>query len=265
MAEPGWSDIAATDALLNEALQRAGYRQTVQTLAVPIIFQALAAGQLDVFLGNWMPAQHYFADPLIASHKIEQVSANLSGARFTLAVPDYVAAAGVHDIADLSHFADRFARRIYGIAPGAPGNENLLRMIGSGHEGLQGWRLVESSEFGMRSQVQREVARHDWIVFLAWEPNPMNTQFSLVYLSGGAGFMGPSYGSSTVYTVTRHGLSQQCPVLARLLKQVSFDTGIETEMMTAMTEQHQNGPDAARAALARHPKLLQDWLGSVVP
>jgi glycine betaine/proline transport system substrate-binding protein len=263
VAEPGWSDIAATDALLSETLHRAGYTAKIETLAVPIIFQALARGRLDVFLGNWMPAQQHFADTLLAAHRIDRIVANLAHARFTLAVPAYVAAAGVHDIADLGRFADRFDRRIYGIDPGSPGNESLRRMIETGNYGLKDWRLVESSEFGMRAQMQREVARHAWIVFLAWEPNPMNTQVSLVYLSGGQGFIGPDYGSSTVYTVTRHGLSQECPVLAQLLHNVSFDTNVETEMMEAMTERHEPGPDAARAALARHPELARRWLADI--
>ena len=265
MAEPGWSDIAATDALLGEALRQAGYRPKVQTLAVPIIFQALAAGKLDVFLGNWMPAQSHFVDAPVSAHRIDRIATNLSAARFTLAVPSYVASAGVRDIAGLSRFADRFGRRIYGINPGAPGDESLLRMIASGENDLRGWRLVESSEFGMRSQVRREVARQSWIVFLAWEPNPMNSEVSLVYLSGGARFMGPNYGSNTVYTVTRHGLDHDCPILARLLRQVSFDTAIESEMMAAMTEGHHSGPDAARAALQLHPEFLQRWLKGIPP
>lgn len=57
MADPGWSDIAATNAITGFLLDGMGYKAKVDTLAVPITFGGLKDGQVDVFLGNWMPAQ----------------------------------------------------------------------------------------------------------------------------------------------------------------------------------------------------------------
>ncbi len=48
-----------------------------------------------MFLGNWMPAQEPVISKFTADGAIKVVGANLPAARFTLAVPDYVAAAGV--------------------------------------------------------------------------------------------------------------------------------------------------------------------------
>ena len=41
--------------------------------------------------------------------------------------------------------------------------------------------MIESSEAGMLSQVKRAVKRKNWIVFLGWEPHPMNTRFEISY------------------------------------------------------------------------------------
>ena len=41
------------------------------------------------------------------------------------------------------------------------------------------------------------------VVFLGWEPHPMNANFSLKYLTGGEEFFGPNGG--VVNTVTRKG------------------------------------------------------------
>jgi len=49
------------------------------------------------------------------------VRANLKGAKYTLAVPAYVAQAGVRDFNDLRSFSDRFNHKIFGIEPGNNG------------------------------------------------------------------------------------------------------------------------------------------------
>ncbi len=64
MSDPGWADITSTNAMLGLVLDGLGYKQKVDTLAVPVTFEALKNGQLDVFLGNWMPAQDRFVKPL---------------------------------------------------------------------------------------------------------------------------------------------------------------------------------------------------------
>ena len=73
------------------------------------------------------------------------------------------------------------------------------------------FELVESSEQGMLAQVARATRGEDPIVFLGWEPHPMNANFELTYLSGGDDVFGPNYGGATVYTNVRAGLLQECP------------------------------------------------------
>src|SRR4051794_30909900 len=97
MSDPGWTDITSTNAVLGVLLSGLGYTQNVDTLAVPVTFESLKNGQLDAFLGNWMPAQTRFVEPLVKDKAIEVVGKNLDQIRFTLAVPKAVADAGVRD------------------------------------------------------------------------------------------------------------------------------------------------------------------------
>lgn len=214
MAGPGWTDIDATNAVAGVILKALGYRQNVSNLSVPITYQGLKKGQIDVFLGNWMPAQGPLVKPFADEHAIDVLHANLSGAKFTLAVPDYVADAGVRTFADLAKHADQFGRRIYGIEPGAPANQNIKKMIADNAFGLGNWSIVESSETGMLTQVERAGRDRKWIVFLAWEPHLMNTKFHLRYLALGDAYFGPNYGGATVNTVTRAGFTGECANLA---------------------------------------------------
>lgn len=263
MADPGWTDIDATNAMAGVVLKALGYRQTVQNLSVPITYEGLRKGQIDVFLGNWMPAQVPLVKPFVDAHAFDVVKANLTGAKFTLAVPDYVAAAGVHSFADLARNASRFGGRIYGIEPGAPANQNIKKMIADKAFGLGDWKIVESSETGMLTQVSRAVRDKQWIVFLAWEPHLMNTEFHLTYLSGGDTYFGPDYGGATVNTVARSGFTAECSNLGRLFKQMTFDVTIENQMIARVLRDKASLEAAARQALSAHPEMLEKWLDGV--
>ena len=164
---------------------------------------------------------------------------------------------------DLAAHADKFGRTIYGIEPGAPANQNIQRMIDAGEFGLGDWTLTESSEQAMLSQVDRAGRRDEWIVFLAWEPHPMNTKYDLTYLSGGDAYFGPNYGSTTVNTVTRHGYVDECPNVGRLLRQTAFTVDMENEIMAAILDQGMDGKEAAAEWLRAHPEVLDGWLEGV--
>ena len=167
LSDPGWSDITSTNALASVVLEGLGYTADVKTLSVPIGYQALANKEIDVFLGNWMPAQTAFRKDLDEKGAADELGRNLEGAKFTLAVPSYVADEGVKDVKDLAAHADKFGSRIYGIEAGAPANENIQKMIADPAFGLSGWELTASSEQGMLSQVSRAERRKQWVAFLA--------------------------------------------------------------------------------------------------
>ncbi|WP_336598230.1 choline ABC transporter substrate-binding protein [Paraburkholderia bengalensis] len=263
MADPGWTDIDATNAVTGVLLKALGYQQNVSNLSVPITYQGLKKGQIDVFLGNWMPAQGPLVKPFVDEHSIDVLHANLTNAKFTLAVPDYVAAAGIHTFADLAKHADQFNDRIYGIEPGAPANQNIKKMIADKAFGLGDWKIVESSETGMLTQVERAVRDKQWIVFLAWEPHLMNTKFHLTYLSGGDAYFGPNYGGATVNTVTRPGFAGQCTNLAKLFQQLTFNVDLENQIIANVLQNKMDINAAAQNALKGNPALLNAWLKGV--
>ena len=80
MAAPGWTDIDATNAVAGVLLQALGYRQSVANLSVPITYEGLKKGQVDVFLGNWMPAQAPLVKPFVEGRAIDVLHANLTNA-----------------------------------------------------------------------------------------------------------------------------------------------------------------------------------------
>jgi glycine betaine/proline transport system substrate-binding protein len=264
LSDPGWTDITSTNSIAATLLEALGYAPEVETLSVPIGYQAMKDGQIDVFLGNWMPAQQPFRDDLDAAKAAEVLVQNLEGAKFTLAVPTAQASElGVADFKDLAAHADAFDSKIYGIETGAPANQNLQKMIDAGDFGLGDWTLVESGEQAMLAQVTRAGKSGDAIVFLAWAPHPMNTAHELTYLSGGDAYFGPDYGGAQVFTLARTGWAAECPNAAQFFRNLVFTVDIENEMMGRILDDGESGPDAAEAWLKEHPDALGPWLEGV--
>jgi glycine betaine/proline transport system substrate-binding protein len=133
---------------MSEILKGIGYKPSAQVLSVPVTYSSLKAKKIDVLLGNWMPSMEAEIKPYAADGSVETLGANLEGAKYTLAVPDYVAEAGVKTFADLAKNADKFSKKIYGIEPGNDGNRLILDMIKKNAFGLGGFKIVESSEAG---------------------------------------------------------------------------------------------------------------------
>lgn len=262
-ADVGWTDITATTALTSHVLKGMRYEPENQMLSVPVTYRGLANGDIDVFLGNWMPTMEGDIKAYREAGTVETVRANLTGAKYTLAVPQYVYDAGVTNSSDIAENGDKFNGRLYGIEPGNDGNRLIQDMIEQNAFGLEDFRLVESSEAGMLSQVGRAVKRDNWIVFLGWEPHPMNSNFDLAYLEGGDDFFGPDLGGATIYTNVREGYVDECPNVGQLLKNLEFTLEAENEVMALILNDNMEPAAAAKQWLGNNPEVLDKWLDGV--
>ena len=262
-ADVGWTDITATTAATSVVLEGLGYEPEAEVLSVPVTYASLKNGDIDVFLGNWMPTMEGDIAKYREEGSVEVLGANLEGAKYTLAVPKYTADAGLKDFADIAKFKDKLDAKIYGIEPGNDGNRLILDMIAQDAFGLKGFEVVESSEQGMLAQVDRAVKRQEDIVFLGWAPHPMNNNFELVYLSGGDDVFGPDYGGATVYTNVRKGYTGECPNLGKLLANLKFSLPMEGAIMGAILNDGKDPEDAATEWLKANPDVLDGWLAGV--
>ena len=262
-SDVGWTDITATTATTAAILKGLGYTPHVDLLSVPVTYAALKSKQVDVFLGNWMPTMEADRKPYVDDKSIDVVGANLNGAKYTLAVPDYLYDQGLKSFKDIAKFKDKLAGKIYGIEAGNDGNRLILDMIKTDKFDLKGWEVVESSEQGMLSQVDRATKRHEPIVFLGWEPHPMNTKFKIDYLSDGDDAFGPNFGGATVYTNVRAGLDAQCPNVGKLINNLKFTLTMENQIMGSILFDSEQPDKAATDWLKANPGILDTWLDGV--
>ena len=176
-ADVGWSDIAATTGMASVVLEGLGYKPTVTIASIPIAFAGMKKKQIDVFLGYWNPSMTPQIEPFVKAGDIKVLDTpNLVGAKYTLAVPTYLFDKGLKTFADIAKFEKDLGGKIYGIEPGNDGNALIAGMIKDNKFGLKTFKMVESSEAGMLIEAQRAIKANKAIVFLGWEPHPMNVQ-----------------------------------------------------------------------------------------
>ena len=262
-SDVGWTDITATTAAASVILDALGYETETKILSVPVTYTSMAAGDIDVFLGNWMPTMEADIAPYREEGTVDTVRANLEGAKYTLAVNKAAADLGITNFEAISANADALDGKIYGIEPGNDGNRLIQSMIDDDAFGLKDFEVVESSEQGMLAQVARASRKDEPVVFLGWEPHPMNANFDLTYLEGGDDFFGPDLGGATVYTNTRAGFAKECPNLGKLLNNMEFSLAMENEIMGKILDDGMDPEEAAADWIKANPQVLDTWLAGV--
>ena len=136
-------------------------------------------------------------------------------------------------------------------------------MISNDTFGLKDFEVVESSEAGMLSQVTRAAGSKEHVVFLGWEPHPMNANIEMAYLAGGDDVFGANYGGATVHTNVRAGYADECPNLGKLFSNMVFSLQMENEIMGSILNDGAAPDDAATAWLKANPDAVGPWLEGV--
>src|SRR5690606_26392031 len=93
--------------------------------------------------------------------------------------------------------------KIDGIDPGA-GMMAVSREVLATY-GLDGYELVEGSEFAMLTELSRALKREGWICVLAWSPHWIFAAYDLKYLEDPKGL----WQKDDVRVLTRRGLAER--------------------------------------------------------
>ena len=266
IASVGWTGVTIKTELAVAILNSLGYEAQNLTMAVPITYMALSKGDVDVFLGNWMPSMANIADTYFKDGSVVQYKANMPGAKYTLAVPTGCIKKGLKDFKDIVKFGDELEWKIYGIEAGNDGNMIIQNMIDKDMFGLKKFTLVASSEMAMLAQVKSYSIQKKPIVFLGWAPHSMNERIDMSYLTGSTPeTFGGDDGTATVWTNTRNGFEKDMPNVAVFFKNMTFPVSMVNQIMTTLYTQTGLSPvQAGLAWLKQHPDIYQRWLENVV-
>jgi len=241
LSDIGWTDVTSTTATASLLLKKLGYETDIKVLSLPVTYTSMKNKDIDVFLGNWMQSQKADIQPYLDDKSVESYGPNL----------------------DIAAHKDDLDGKIYGIEPGNDGNRHVIDMIDKDTFGMKAMELVESSEQGMLAQVARAEKEGKPIVFLGWEPHPMNTNFKMTYLSGGDDTFGPNFGGAEVYTNVRAGYLGECPNVGTLVKNLKFSLKMENEIMNKILNEGEDPEKAAGEWLKANPSAVEPWLAGV--
>ncbi len=262
-SDVGWTDITATTATASVVLKALGYEPATTVLSVPVTYQSLKNKDIDVFLGNWMPTQENDVRPFLDDKSVESYGPNLEGAKYTLATNAKGAELGIKDFKDIAAHKDELEGKIYGIEPGNDGNRLILDMIEKDTFGLKGFEVVESSEQGMLAQVARAEKDGTPVIFLGWEPHPMNANYKMSYLTGGDDIFGPNFGGANVFTNIRAGYTTECPNVGKFITNLKFSLPMENEIMGKILNDGKDPEVAATEWLKANGSAVEPWLAGV--
>ncbi|MGE4520269.1 MAG: ABC transporter substrate-binding protein [Desulfobacteraceae bacterium] len=260
-----WTGVTVKTELGVAALKSLGYDASNTMVSVPIAYKALETGDGDVFLGYWYPSMTNIATKYFDRGTVENFVVNMPGAKYTLAVPSYVAEGGLKDFADIAKYKDKLDGKIYGIEEGNDGNLVIQTMIEKNMFNLGDFELIPSSEAGMLSQVKSFAKDKEWIVFLGWSPHYMNEIIDMTYLTGSTPeTFGANDGTATVYTNIRKGFDKEQPNVAVFLKNYKFPIPMMNQIMDMLNKDQNLTPrEAGLDWIKDHPEVYRPWFKGV--
>lgn len=257
---PSWPGERVKAAVADQILDAIGYHAKATNVSWTIALKSVALGQLDADMALWRPTQNSTLNPMLASGKVSLVTTNIKDARYDLVVPDYVWNAGVHSIADLHKYADKFNNNIYGIEAGNDGNTLVIDAIKNNTYQLGDFKLVSSSTAGMLSQVKNAIRQHKWVVFLGWKPHWMNIIYDIKYLNDPQKMWGDA---SSVNTVVNPSYAKSHPNAVRFLKQMVIPADVQSLWIKAYGYEKKPFDDVAEHWIKHNPELIKQWLAGV--
>lgn len=265
-----WDEVEATAALWAFLLEAEGFEtelrqidttspggivRTGEVTVVEGVYAQLAAGDLDIWTGAWLPQTHA---PQLVEHggDVEVVGTWYEGARLTWAVP---ASSDLVSIVDLAGRGETLGGEIVGIEPGSGhvriSRDDVLPAYGLDDE----YTLTTGSSREMLAALDEAVALDRPLVVTLWEPHPAYGRYDLRNLEDPLGALGDD---ERIEVVVREGFAVDHPDIARWLASFSLAEAQLVSLQVAL-EDAPTGEERQAIAewVADHSDLVDRWIG----
>ena len=260
---PSWPGITVKTAIAEQLLNPLGYETSVQEIGLQVIYQGIESGDIDVFLGAWLPAQREMFNPRKESGVLIDVANNVDGAQMTLAVPEYLFDDGLQSFADLDDYRDQLDGEIHGFGAGSAASEILNNAIDNDTWGLGDWQLVDTSEVAMLSAARNAISREEPIVWVGWTPHWMNLELPMRYLEDPEDLFGENNGESDVLTLLRSDYAEANPNVVAFFEQFTFSAEEQSWMIQAFGQEERDLAEVAEQWINDHPERIEAMLADV--
>ncbi len=252
-----WPGVTVKTEVAKKVIDYLGYETSMTSGSQAIVFKGMDTGDLDVFLGNWMPTMKMHFDKYEEKGTIKNVRVNLLDVVYKTAVPTYVWEAGVKSFEDLNEHADKFNSTVYGIEPGNEGNLIIQKAIDNDTYNLGDWKLQASSTAGMLTSAKRAINQEEWIAFNAWKPHYMNVMFDIKYLEDPEGIWGSG---ERVLTVVRTGFEEENPNVYKFFEEFKVTAPMQNKWIDMYKRQEMDPEEVAEQWIANNPEVVYQWV-----
>jgi len=265
-----WAEVRATAELWSFLLEVEGFDvelrridttspggivRTGEITVVDGLYAQLAAGDIDVWTGAWLPQTHA---PQLLEHgdDVEVVGTWYEGARLTWAVPS---SSELTSISDLAGRGEAFGGEIVGVEPGS-GHVRVSRDEVLPAYGLEDeYTLTTGSTRAMLAALDRAVALDRPIVVTLWEPHPAYGWYDLRNLADPLGALGEE---ERIDVVVRDGFVADHPEIAVWLAGFALEEGELGSLQVALEDAPAGEEQRAVADwVTEHRDLVDGWFG----
>jgi glycine betaine/proline transport system substrate-binding protein len=253
----GWTENVAVSNLTKVVMEdELGYEevQIKGPLELGPLFQGVAGGDLAAFQDVWLPNNQSYLDKPQIKNDVELLDPWYeSRTAYGIAVPDYM------DIQSLQQLDQAGTDQIIGIEPSASFHPVIHNKVIPGYD--PDMKLVESSTAAMLAELEKNYKAKEPIVFLAWSPHWMNTEYDFHYLDDPKDLQGEFNDPARITTVVNEDLSDEDPVAYAFLKAISLDEGQVNQMEADINEAGADDPEkGVRNWLKDNRDVVQPWI-----
>ena len=260
LGEGDWPGLRAKDAVAKSILENIGYETEITFTQEPLIYQGLAQDDIDVFLGNWMPATRKKREAV--KDKIEVVATNMDNCVYTLGVPTYVYEQGVKNISDLHKYAEKFDKKVYVGKTGWDTAINMKKAKKNNTYNLGEWNMITSGQSALMAHVKKAMKDKEWVAFVAWTPHWMAHILDIKFLKDPESEIWKSV-ESYVDTLARKEFKDIYPEPYKFIKQ--YDINIETanKWIFELGRKDRDAEVVAEEWIKNNISTVEKWLKGV--
>ncbi|GGF32257.1 glycine/betaine ABC transporter [Halobacillus andaensis] len=245
-----WAENIAVSNMWKIVLEEEGYDVELEQVEKGVLYEALAAGDLDIGMEIWLPNtdasfyEQYEED-------IDWRETWYEGTELGLVVPSYME--DVNSIEDLNDNVDELDGQIVGIDSGA----SIMSLTDDAIEEYDlDYSLAASSEGSMMTELTNAIENEEPIVVTHWTPHWAFSEMDLKFLEDPENVYGDS---EDISYAARLDLEEDNPELVEWFDNFMLDDQQLGELMASINEADSE-EEGAQAWIDENQDVIDEWM-----
>jgi glycine betaine/proline transport system substrate-binding protein len=259
LGQIGISFYAVTAGVIQEVLERMGHTVEVSQGSHGQIFPRLGAGEVDLFVAAWLPHGHAVYWDQYKDRAVE-LAVLYQGARFYWMVPTYIPESAVASVADLNKpdVLMRMDRQIPGTGPDSGLMIQSAKMMTAYGLDTAGYVLQPGPPARWIDNYERATREGRWFVMPLWKPQFINKVGNMRPIDEPKGILGEPNAGTLV--ASKDWVAHAPPRTVAVLRRIQLGLDAVAEMDYRVNKENMTPRDAARAWMAGHREVVDEWL-----